>query len=61
VLRTNPSKHWERFDRDDPNYGVVSQEAMRAASLDHHARARFFESGEEQVHTWRFTCTTSVG
>jgi 2-polyprenyl-3-methyl-5-hydroxy-6-metoxy-1,4-benzoquinol methylase len=49
MLRTSPSKQWERFGRDDPYYGVVSQEQMRSASLDDDVRARFFESGEEEV------------
>jgi 2-polyprenyl-3-methyl-5-hydroxy-6-metoxy-1,4-benzoquinol methylase len=48
VLRTNPSKQWERFGREDPYYGVVSQEEMRGGH-DADARARFFASGEELV------------
>jgi len=48
VLRTNPSKQWERFGRDDPYYGVVSREEMRGRH-DAEARASFFASGEEQV------------
>jgi 2-polyprenyl-3-methyl-5-hydroxy-6-metoxy-1,4-benzoquinol methylase len=49
VLRTNPSKQWERFGREDPYYGVMSREEMRGSSLDDDVRSRFFESGEEQV------------
>jgi 2-polyprenyl-3-methyl-5-hydroxy-6-metoxy-1,4-benzoquinol methylase len=49
VLRTKPSRQWERFGRDDPYYGVVSREEMRGSSLDNDVRSRFFESGEEEV------------
>jgi SAM-dependent methyltransferase len=49
VLRTNPAKQWERFGRDDPYYGVVSQEEMRGGR-DPGARERFFRSGEELVN-----------
>lgn len=48
MLRTNPSKQWERFGREDPYYGVVSQEEMRAGH-DPAARERFFASGEQLV------------
>ncbi len=48
MLRTNPSKQWERFGREDPYYGVVSQPEMRAGH-DPEARRRFFRSGEELV------------
>jgi 2-polyprenyl-3-methyl-5-hydroxy-6-metoxy-1,4-benzoquinol methylase len=49
VLRTDPRKQWERFGRDDPYYGVVSQDEMRGSLLDDEVRSRFFQSGEEQV------------
>jgi 2-polyprenyl-3-methyl-5-hydroxy-6-metoxy-1,4-benzoquinol methylase len=49
VLRTNPSEQWERFGRDDPYYGVVTREEMRASTIDEDVRAKFFDSGEEEV------------
>ena len=48
MLRTNPSKQWERFVREDPYYGVIAREEMRSGP-DPEARARFFASGEELV------------
>ncbi len=48
MLRTNPSKQWERFGQEDPYYGVVSQEEMRGGQAPE-ARERFFASGEELV------------
>jgi 2-polyprenyl-3-methyl-5-hydroxy-6-metoxy-1,4-benzoquinol methylase len=50
VLRTNPSKQWERFGREDPYYGVMSREEMRG-DQEPEARELFFASGEELVES----------
>lgn len=40
------AREWERFGREDPYFGVLSQEEYRQKNLDDTTRARFFESGE---------------
>lgn len=43
------AREWERFGREDPYFGVLSQEEYRRKNLDETARARFFDSGESHT------------
>lgn len=49
VLRPDPDTQWERFGREDPYFGVWSNEQFHGRELDAERRARFFASGEEPV------------
>ncbi len=40
---------WERFGREDPYYGVLTDERFRAGLLDEGARRDFFRSGQDHV------------
>jgi SAM-dependent methyltransferase len=40
---------WERFGREDPYFGVLTDERFRQGSLDDQARADFFRSGQDHV------------
>jgi 2-polyprenyl-3-methyl-5-hydroxy-6-metoxy-1,4-benzoquinol methylase len=43
------ARQWDRFGREDPYYGVVSQEQYRSDNLDEDARDRFFATGRTYV------------
>ena len=46
---TDTDGEWERFGRDDPYFGVLSDPRFRKGALDDEARAAFFASGEAHV------------
>lgn len=40
---------WEKWGRDDPYFGVLSDEHYRAGNMSGGLRARFFDSGEKHI------------
>jgi SAM-dependent methyltransferase len=49
VLRQDPSREWEAFGRNDPYFGVCTEEEYHRNTLGEDARARFFASGDRQM------------
>ena len=49
VRRPDPDREWERFGREDPYFGVYSDDRFRSDRLDEEARADFFASGEMHI------------
>jgi len=48
-LRDDSDVAWERYGREDPYYGVLSDPKFRLTALDDSARHEFFASGEEHI------------
>ncbi|MBC7844332.1 MAG: methyltransferase domain-containing protein [Gemmatimonadaceae bacterium] len=51
---------WEFYGKQDPYYGVLSNDAFRKDSLDGDAKARFFSSGERYVENVLETVRTHL-
>jgi SAM-dependent methyltransferase len=49
-------EEWEKWGRQDPYYGVITDERYRAGRLTAEARAEFFASGEAHVEGVITTC-----
>jgi SAM-dependent methyltransferase len=49
LLRDDSDVAWERYGRDDPYYGVLSDSKFRRANLGDDARREFFATGSDQV------------
>jgi len=45
----NTDRQWEKFGKDDPYFGVLSQSRFKTAALTEETRAEFFRSGEEHI------------
>lgn len=45
----NPDRDWEAFGREDPYFGVVTQDEFRKENLDDKAKDRFFETGRDYI------------
>src|SRR6185369_4946723 len=54
MFGNNPDKDWEKFGREEPYYGVVSQDVYRKENLGKEALAKFFATGEDYIQMiWR--------
>ena len=42
-------KHWERWGKEDPYYGVLSSDKFRREVLDDNARQEFFATGDKHI------------
>ncbi|MDQ3000444.1 MAG: class I SAM-dependent methyltransferase [Fibrobacterota bacterium] len=49
MLSNNTDKEWEKFGKDDPYFGVLSDETFRKGKLDATALDLFFASGRDYV------------
>lgn len=47
---------WEQWGRQDPYFGVITDEKFRSNNLDETAKAEFFESGKWHAHYIWTTC-----
>ncbi len=46
----NTDKAWEKWGKDDPYYGVFTDEQFRMKNWTENAKQLFFESGEQYIH-----------
>jgi cyclopropane fatty-acyl-phospholipid synthase-like methyltransferase len=46
MFSTDPSKHWQRWGREDPYFGVLTSASYHRDQMDENARKDFFASGE---------------
>src|SRR5688500_636371 len=49
MISNDTDKEWEKFGKDDPYFGVLSDVSFRKGNLNPEAFERFFASGEEYV------------
>ncbi len=49
MLERNTDRDWQRYGREDPYYGVVSDERFHKGNLDEDALNAFFATGEEHA------------
>lgn len=49
ILGRNTNKDWQRYGREDPYYGVVSDDRFHKANLTEEARNAFFRTGDEHA------------
>lgn len=49
MSRRHSDLEWERFGREDPYFGVITDDRFHASTLDADARSAFFQSGEDHV------------
>lgn len=48
-FRARSDKHWKKFGKSNPYFGVLSDEKFKSDVLDDDARAEFFETGRIEV------------
>jgi len=49
MFTSNTDKDWERFGKEDPYYGVLTDERYRRTNLSQENKSAFFASGEQYV------------
>jgi len=49
VFNNNTDKDWEKFGRDDPYFGVLTDEKYLSSNLNEATRGEFFRSGEAYI------------
>lgn len=49
MISNDTDKDWEKFGKDDPYFGVLSDDAFKKDRLNPEALERFFASGEEFI------------
>jgi trans-aconitate methyltransferase len=49
MLRDDSDASWERYGRDDPYYGVLTDEDYRRENLTPDLKRRFLDSGEQHI------------
>jgi len=49
VFNNNTDKHWETYGRNDPYFGVITDDKFRSLNLTDENREEFFRSGEDYI------------
>jgi SAM-dependent methyltransferase len=49
LIGDNHEQSWRRYGRDDPYFGVLTEERFRSANMDAATREEFFATGREHV------------